>query len=194
MTYLQQKVTLLCHIFVVFVVTVLKRWPCQKVLIFCLLSFSCPPGLQFGPLPHQVHWEHQPEDLPWVQLGLRPSLGRDHFLIWRGDPLLPQPQELRGVLLTSPELHNQTLEEVLTRRKVSCSVAWFPGNCKGILRAGSKPHTYLSSSLCPGGISGGKHWQLRRLLFLPRPKEREYCDLLSIWTSVPESPSRAGRV
>uniref|UniRef100_A0AAQ4Q5K1 Transmembrane protein 47 n=1 Tax=Gasterosteus aculeatus aculeatus TaxID=481459 RepID=A0AAQ4Q5K1_GASAC len=51
-------------------------------------------GLQLGPLPHQVHREHQSEDLPRVQLGLRPGLGGDHLLLWRGGPLLPQPQEL----------------------------------------------------------------------------------------------------
>lgn len=64
------------------------------------VSSSCPSGMQLGPLPHQVHREHQPEDLPRVQLGLRPGLGRNHLLLWRGDPILPQPQELRGVLLT----------------------------------------------------------------------------------------------
>ncbi|XP_047211588.1 uncharacterized protein LOC124861709 isoform X1 [Girardinichthys multiradiatus] len=63
-------------------------------------EISCPPGLQLGPLPHQVHREHQPEDLSRVQLGLRAGLGRDHFFLWWGNPLLPQPQELRGLLLT----------------------------------------------------------------------------------------------
>lgn len=64
------------------------------------MSSSCPPSLQLGPLPHQVHREHQPEDLPRVQLGLRPGLGGNHLFLRRRNPLLSQPQELRGVLLT----------------------------------------------------------------------------------------------
>lgn len=62
-------------------------------------SSSRSAGLQSGPLPHQVHRDHQLEDLPRIQLGLWPGLGWDHLLLRWGDPLLPQPQELRGVLL-----------------------------------------------------------------------------------------------
>ena len=60
---------------------------------------SCPAGRLPGALPHQVHRDRQPEDLPRVQLGLRPGLGRDYLLLRRGRPLLPQPQELRRLLL-----------------------------------------------------------------------------------------------
>lgn len=71
----------------------------KTYIYLTLLYSSCAPSLQLGPLPHQVHREHQPEDLPRVQLGLRAGLGRDHLFLWWRDPLLPQPHELRGVLL-----------------------------------------------------------------------------------------------
>lgn len=43
-----------------------KKTPQEMTFVFyCLrLSSSCPPSLQLGPLPHQIHREHQPEDLP----------------------------------------------------------------------------------------------------------------------------------
>lgn len=79
------------------------------------LFSSGPAGLQFGALPHQVHREHQPEDLPRVQLGLRPGLGRDHLRFRRGHPLLPQPQELRDVLLAPSAAPFSLLGEAFRR-------------------------------------------------------------------------------
>lgn len=88
-----------------------------------LLSSSGAPSLQLGPLSHQVHREHQPEDLPRVQLGLRPGLGGDHLLLRWGDPLLPQPHQLRGVLLAMIQAHNLThhWETEQNQSEVQCS-------------------------------------------------------------------------
>lgn len=79
---------------------VLFEFLLTKYFLLSSLSLcSCAAGVQFGPVPYQVYRDSQSESVPRVQLGLWPGLGIHHLLFWRCHPLLPQPQELRRLLL-----------------------------------------------------------------------------------------------